>query len=104
MPEPTTAEAREQLREFRRVVASAVGELRSQEVRNSYASVSLEELIDQQIVLLEGTADATSPSRLERIRKVKKDLTDNIEGMKASSPANFRRHDPSSDVNTAVEE
>lgn len=76
--------------------------LRSNESRNSYASVSLEELIDKQIDKLDG-ADGINPSRLARIRKVRQELTDSIEGMKATPPENFRRHDPNEDANTAPE-
>lgn len=101
--ETPRSRAREQQREFRRIVANAVGELRSQEVKDSYASLSLEELIDQQIDRLEGTEDGSNPSRLARIRRVKQELTDNIEAMKATPPSDFRRHDPDGDVNTAPE-
>lgn len=95
--------AREQEREFRRIVANAVGELRSQEVRDTYASLSLEELIDQHIERLEGAEDALNPSRLQRIRRVREELSNSIEAMKATPPDNFRRHDPEGDANTAPE-
>lgn len=95
--------AREQQREFRRIVANAVGELRSNEIRDSYAALSLEELIDQQIDRLEGTEDGLNPSRLQRIQRVRQELADNIEAMKATPPSDFRRHDPDGDVNTAPE-
>jgi hypothetical protein len=93
--------AREQQREFRRIIANAVGELRSNEIRDSYAALSLEELIDQQIDRLEGTNDTLNPSRLQRIQRIRQELADNIEAMKATPPSSFRRHDPDGDVNTA---
>lgn len=95
--------SREQLREFRRVVANAVAEVRSQEIKNAFAALSLEELIDQHIARLEGAEDAINPSRVERIRKVKEELTANIEAMKNTPPESFRRHDPQGDVNTPPE-
>ncbi len=94
---------RERLREFRRIVANAVGELRSQEVRDSYAALSIEELMDQHIERLEGTNDPNQPSRIQRLRNVRDALTDNIEAMKETPPAAFRRPDPDNDVNTEPE-
>lgn len=98
----STSQSRAQQREFRRVLGNAVGMLRSDEARNSYASLSLEELIDKQIDKLEGS-DGMNPSRLARIRSVRQELSDSIEGMKATPPENFRRHDPNEDANTAPE-
>jgi len=102
----TTSTTREQQREFRRIIANAVGELRSQEVRDTYASIGLEELIDQQLDRLEGSSssgnvDPVNPARLARIAKIKQDLDDNIAAMKATSPDEFRPHDPDNDANTA---
>jgi uncharacterized protein YdcH (DUF465 family) len=92
--------AREQLREFRRVVSDAVGELRSAEIRDSYVSLSLEELVDQNIERLEGGTDPTSPSRLERVRKIREELSSKIDAMKDTPPEFFRRADAEGDVNT----
>ncbi len=97
------AGSREQLREFRRIVANAVGELRSKEIRDAYAALSIEELMDQHVARLEETSDPINPSRLQRLKKVRDDLVNNIEAMKATPPENFRRHDASNDVNTAPE-
>jgi len=104
VPEENTpsSQAREQLREFRRIVANAVAELRSREVKDTYTSLSLEELVDQHIGRLEGN-DGLNPSRLQRVRRVQQELADSIEAMKATPPSYFRRHDPDSDVNTAPE-
>lgn len=96
----TRSISRQQQREFRRVVANAVTELRSAEIRNSFAALSIEELIDQHIDRLEGTSGGRA-SRLQRIRTVRQELADNIEAMKATSPSDFRRHDPDGDANTA---
>lgn len=102
--ERTTQQAsRQQLREFRRIVAAAVGALRSQEVRDTFVALSLEELADQHIERLSESGDPTRPSRLQRIRIIRDDLTNSIEAMKETPPENFRRHDPDTDVNTAPE-
>lgn len=96
-------QSREQLREFRRITAAAVAEIRSQQVRQTYASLSLEELMDQHIARLEGTEDPIHPSRKTRIQKVYDDFTNNIQAMKETPPDRFRRHDPDGDVNTPRE-
>lgn len=92
--------SRDQIRTFRRIVAAAVAEVRSQAIRTSYASLSLEELIDQHIELLEGTSDPLRRSRKSRVQKVYDDLSNNIEAIKNTPPSRFRRRDPASDANT----
>jgi hypothetical protein len=92
--------SREQIRTFRRIVAAAVAEIRSQQIRDSYASLSLEELIDQHIELLEGTNDPLRKSRKQRVQKVYDDLANNIEAIKATPPSRFRRADRDADANT----
>ena len=90
----------EQFRQFRRIVADVVAELRGQEIRDAFASISIEELMDRHIDEIEGT-DRIKPSKLQRIRKVYTDFVQNIEGMKATDPSSFRAPDPDADVNTA---
>lgn len=105
MTERTPGDARrEQLREFRRVVAAAVGELRSEELRNAFSALSLEELVDEAVRRLDDSAtDPINPSRLQRIRKVRDDLVNNIAAMKETPPEYFRSPDPERDVNTDPE-
>lgn len=103
MPDERTVreQTREQLREFRRIVASAVGELRSNQIRDAYAALSIEELMDQHVARLQDTTDPINPSRKQRVERVYQQLVDNIEGMKAVDPARFRPRDPDNDVNTS---
>lgn len=102
MPQERTAEevSRDQIREYRRIVGAAVAEVRSQEVRDSYASISLEELTDVHIARLEGPSDQLRPCRSEQIKTVRDELVNAIEAIKAIPPSAFRRRDPDSDVNT----
>lgn len=72
-------------------MAATIGELRSAEVRDSYASISLEELVDQQIEALTGEGTPSHPTRLQRITKVKDDLLNSLDGIKATPPSAFRR-------------
>lgn len=96
-----TQRARDQQREFRRVIAAAIGEVRSNEVRNAFASISLEELADTHVERLEESADPVHPSRLDRLRAIKQNMEDSIEEMKATPASSFRRSDPDNDANTA---
>lgn len=92
--------ARDQLREYRRIVASAVAELRSAEQRNSLMAFTLETAVDQQIELLTGTADPNRRSRLQRVDKVKDDLLSNLQAIRNTPPEWFRRADTDGDANT----
>lgn len=106
MPGEQTEErrARETIRRFREVTANAVSFVRSREVNRSFASISLEELVDSQIALIEeGRPSAGRPSQLARIDKIKEELDQNIEAIKQVDPDLFRRPDSQTDVNTERE-
>ncbi len=101
MSEQTASDSsRNQLREFRRVTANVVTELRSQEVRDTYAAITITELVNQQLEFLVGT-EGRVPSRKQRLKTVYEEFNNNIAAIKATPPSAFRQHDPSSDVNTA---
>ncbi len=91
-------QTRRQLRDFRRVVASVVGELRSQEVRDTYASVTMAEVIDAHLKFLAGPA--LPLSRRERLVKTYDEFLKNVDAIKATEPSAFRLPDPKNDVNT----
>lgn len=93
-------QASEQKLEYRSVVARAIAVLRSQEIRDSYASISIEELVDQRIASLEKSTDPFTPSILDKIKKVRDDLVNNIEALKATPPEQFRTRNPTDDANT----
>lgn len=93
--------AREQLREFRRVVANVVAELRSQEVRDTYAALTFTEILDQHLLQLVG--DGRVPCRRQRLKTMYEEFNASIEKIKATPPSAFRQHDPKSDVNTKPE-
>jgi hypothetical protein len=96
-------QARERIREFRRIVADAVGELRATHIRDSYAALSIEELMDQHVARLVDTNDATHLSRRQRVERVHTQLSENIEAIRETDPAQFRNRDPESDANTDPE-
>jgi hypothetical protein len=97
---PPSESAKKQLQEFRRYVADVVGELRSQEVRDTYAALTLPELMNQHLVrLVDG--DGIRPSRKQRLDTIYKAFKENLKGIMDTSPEAFRRHDPKDDANTA---
>lgn len=105
MSAPTPDElSREKIREFRRTLASALAELRSKEVRDTFAAVTLEELVDQQIEQLEASTDPYYPSRLEQVQRLLRDVRETVAAVKAQPPEAFRTQDSSSAVNTPPED
>lgn len=99
----TDAESREAQREFRRVLAQALTEVRSNEVRTSFASVTLNELIDQHIDRLAESTDPWMIPRLQQVQKIRRELTDVIAKVKEMDPSEFREPEPDRDANTSVE-
>lgn len=91
--------ARSQLREFRRVLANVVGELRSSAVRDTYAAITLNEVAEQHLEELVGKGRV--PSRLQRLNTVHEEFKASIKAIKDTPPSAFRLHDPKNDVNTA---
>ena len=104
MPNNTTSGNQQgpEIRRFREVVANMVGELRSQEVRKSFAAISIEELVDDQISQLEAGAslDPMRPSRMDRLQKIKDDFDASFDAIKATPPEAFIPADGSTNVNT----
>jgi len=93
-------QSQEQVREFRRIVAAAVGELRSNQIRDAYAALSIEELMDQHVARLQDTTDPIHPSRKQRVNRIYQEFVNNIEAIKAVDPSRFRPRDPNNDANT----
>lgn len=100
MADQTDTAARAQLREFRRIVADVVTELRSAEVVKTFAAVTLVELADKHVAYLTG-GTPQKPSRLQRIEAVYKAYKGSIDAIKAVPPTTFRSKDPDTDANTA---
>lgn len=91
-------QARSQLREFRRVVADVVTELRSAEINDTYAALTLSELVNQRLEILDSRG--TRPGKLQRIKAIRDAYLAKIEGLKATAPGVFRTPDPGTDANT----
>lgn len=97
--------AREQestkLIEFRRITANVLAELRSQEIRDSYAAVTMTEVIDQALQGLVG--DGKKLGRKQKLTKVRDEFYGAIDAIKNTPPSTFRFPDPEQDVNTPPE-
>lgn len=101
MTAPTTTESSAAtLQQYREVVASVVGFLRSQEITKSFSSISLEELIDRRIDRIEAPVSGEKPGALARLTKIKTDFDAALEGIKATPTAAYRAPDPATDANT----
>jgi arginine/lysine/ornithine decarboxylase len=90
--------ARNQIRDFKEVVATIVAELRSEEIRDTYAAITLTEVLNQQLASLTGTSRI--PSRKQRLKKNYEAFNASLEAIKSTSPDAFRTPDKDNDVNT----
>lgn len=100
MPQTETEKNSKTLRKYRRSIAAAIEFIRSREKAESYTSISLEELIDQQIEVLEGRSGTEKPSYTQRLDSLHGEVIGAIQGLKQVPPEAFRVPDPNDDVNT----
>ncbi len=92
-------EARAKIREFYRIAGNVVGELRSQEIRDTYAAITIEEVLGQQLeFLVDGSP--TRVSRKKRLTDMYEEFKKNLDAIKATPPSAFRQADPKNDAVT----
>jgi hypothetical protein len=92
--------AKEQMVSFYTIIGNVIGELRSQEIRDTYAAITLDEVIQQQLAfLVDGTPQRLS--RKQHLQKVYDEFKANIQAIKDTPPSAFRQQDAKDDVNTA---
>lgn len=94
---------RDQLQVYWEVVGDAVAALRSAESRDTYASISLEELIQKQIERLSNSEDASRLDRLSVVTRITTRLTERITALKEIPPSHFQRRSTEDDVLTGVD-
>jgi hypothetical protein len=94
---------RSQMQVYWEVIGDAVGALRAGEARDTYASVSFDELVDLHVSRLNSSTDPTRLDRLAQVNKIKTRLTERIEAIKEIPPQRFRRKVKDDEVNTPVE-
>lgn len=97
-------DAKEELADqLRRSVASAYAFVVGQETTESFSALTFEECLDQQIQRIEGPGTDIRPNVLDRIRKVKSDMTEAIASIKKQPDDFFKTPDPSTDAVTDPE-
>lgn len=92
----------EQNLEIRKAVASAYAFVDGQKAVQSFAALTFEDLLDQQIERIEGKGTDLRPNQLDRVTKVESDLKAAVDKIKAMPPEAFAKPDPKNDVNTPV--
>jgi hypothetical protein len=91
--------SRDQLITFYRILGNVIGELRSQEIRDTYAAITLDEVIQQQLAfLVDGTP--TRISRKQHLQQMYDEFKANLQAIKDTPPSAFRQTDEKDDVNT----
>lgn len=86
--------------ELRQDIGNAYASVKGSELSKSFASITYEELLDQQIERISGQSFDQRPNEMERIDKTEQRLLAAIEKVRALPPEVFRRPDPNKDVNT----
>jgi len=93
-------QAQEQSLELRIALNNAYAFVEGAKTVQSAASVTYEELIEQQIERIAGAGTSSRPNALNRIDKVLSDVTQAAAKIKSLPDDAFREHDPATDVNT----
>jgi hypothetical protein len=83
-------------------LANAYAFVDSQRFVQSFAAQGLEDLIDQQIGLIEGTGASLRPNYLQRVDRMEADLLAALTGIEEIPPEEFAQPEPENDVNSPV--
>ena len=86
--------------ELRQDIGNAYAAVKGSELSKGFASVTFEELLDQQIERISGKSFDQRPNELERVDKTEQRLLAAVEKIRALPPEFFRRPDPNKDVNS----
>lgn len=87
--------------EYREVVANAYAYIEGQKSAQSFAALTPEDLMDRFIERIAGKDTQARPNVLNRIAKIKNELTATISKIKALPDDAFRRQNDATDVNTS---
>lgn len=90
----------QQADEYREVLANAYTFVNSQKVSQSFAALTPEDLMDRFIERIEGKDTQARPNVLNRIAKLRNEVTATIAKVKALPASTFRKKDDKTDVNT----
>jgi hypothetical protein len=88
----------------RRAINNAYSALQGRNTANSFAAFTFEEAADAQIELIEGSDTQTHPNKLNRVAKIRGDLTQAVEELKKVPPEEFLDVNYTQTANTPGEE
>jgi hypothetical protein len=86
--------------ELRRSLNNAYAFVEGQKSAQSFAALTIEDLLDQQIESIEGKDTQARPNQLNRIMKTVNDVVAAAEKIKSMPDDAFNEHDEKLDVNT----
>jgi hypothetical protein len=87
--------------DYREVVANAYAYVEGQKSAQSFSALTPEDLMDRFIERISGKDTQARPNVLNRIARIKNELTATIAKVKALPDDAFRRRDDETDVNTS---
>lgn len=102
MADPNDEQAQEQSLELRIALNNAYAFVEGAKAVQSAASVTYEELLDQQLERIAGAGTSSRPNALNRIDKVLSDVQQAVAKIKSLPDDAFRDHNPETDVNTTI--
>lgn len=90
----------EQNIELRRALNNAYAFVEGQKLVQSFAAVTFEELLDQQIERIEGASTVQKPNELDRITRVEQDVISAVAKIKKMPDDAFKKSPEENGVNT----
>jgi hypothetical protein len=89
--------------EVRRDLGNALAFISGQQALSSFAAVTPEELLDQQIERIQGKDSPSRPNELHRLEALENNLLRSVERIRSLPPEAFRDPDSNTDVNSPID-
>jgi hypothetical protein len=90
----------EQNLELRQAIGDAYAAIDSAKTTQTFAAITFEDLLDQQIERISGASTQLRPNALDRITQIVNNVQSAVTKIKALPPEQFQQSDPSRDVNS----
>lgn len=90
----------EQNLELRQAIGDAYAAIESAKTTQTFAALTFEDLLDQQIERISGASTQLRPNALDRITQIVNNVTTAVTQIKALPPEQFQQSDATRDVNT----
>ena len=100
---PTDKKEQEQNLELRKAIAGAYAFIEGQKSVQSFAALTFEDLVDQQIERIEGKGTALRPNVLDRVTAIENNVKNAVDKIKKLPSNAFAKPDSKNDVNTSPE-